>query len=52
MAGANGEVMIVMLDIKRTALIEAQLQGAVLQGDAVVAAKKWQQQLTFHQRIG
>ncbi|MNQ77293.1 hypothetical protein D3C85_921540 [compost metagenome] len=45
--------MLVVLDMKCTRLgIEAQGQGAVLQGNAIVAAQEWQQQLAFHQRIG
>ena len=50
---ANRKVVFVMLDKKRAVLrIEAQGQGAVLQGNTIVAAQERQQQLPLHQRVG
>ncbi len=51
-ARADGETVFVMLNVERTVRgVEMQRQGPGLQGFAVVAAKKWHQQLAFEQRV-
>ncbi|MCY1396374.1 hypothetical protein D9M71_113440 [compost metagenome] len=50
---ADGEAVIVVLDVERTALdIQVQRQVAGLQDAAIVAGQEWQQQLALQQGVG